>query len=96
MYKQWKCTGGSVYTEDGKPICDMRRDASATEAGIDPCERDSNAKAIALLPEFIQLCEKIAVRGAASKHGLDASSKLTDADDICSELLRLIKKVNEQ
>lgn len=51
----WECVGGAVYREGDEkaPIAYMCRDERATEAGISPVERDSNAVLIAAAPELL-------------------------------------------
>lgn len=54
----WKVNSGMVETEDGRPIAYMDRTDKATEAGIYPVERDSNAHLIAAAPAMLKALDE--------------------------------------
>ena len=74
----WYCHGGSVYATQypdcGRPIADMRRDETASKAGIPAYERDNNARLIAEAPAMLEVLRAVAVVPCARPNaGADCS-----------------------
>ena len=53
---KWVCVSGMVETSGGIPIAYMDR---VPGNGTMPCERDANARLIALVPDMLDVCEMV-------------------------------------